>query len=1189
VFTAFPIKPGNRRERELFSHSLPDVRLFLACWIFLLLALSGTAQTNPPPVSYIRSYTNDVPNQPLISVAVTGASNVACFTIEEVLPAPATVLNVSSDGVYLPALNVIRWGPYFNMVATNVSYRLAGLPASYPVSGGAWMDGHWNFSSGVTLVTVLPASGNGGTPTPPPQVATPAITITPAGTVPLFNGSFETPGLSEGSSVYFDAMTTAQQVLFGWNGSGNYTNGPALFDNSSPWNYVTVSNGLQAVSLESNSVVSQTINFYAAGTCTLNWLAASRQGQTNPAVVKVDGTTVYSWQATNTAWQPFSTPVTIATAGNHTISFAGLGTGSTDVSVGLDAVGLVGTNVPASMTIFSATPGATIYYTTNGTVPTTSSLLYTGAIYLTSASVVRAVAFTNGWAPSVASVAYYGPPAVPANAQVTRSVNTSSPTAPVVTFSVTPGTNASCEAVTEALMPGLGASNVSSGGNYIASNNVVLWGPFFGTNVQTLSYQAVGQPGVYLVRASWSVDGVGGSEAAGTNIVIASAGNLVPTPPQQVTAPLFLPASGTNVPVSVTVTDATPGAVIYYSLDGSLPTQSSLLYTGKVSLASASVIRVVAFTNGWTPSVASVAYYGPPAVPANAQLARSINTSSPTAPVVTFSVTPGSSAQCVAVTETLPPGVGANNVTSGGNYIASNNVVKWGPFFGTNALSLSYQAVGQPGVYPVSVAWSVDGIGGSEATGTNLVIASAGSLIPTPPQLVPTPVMTPALASNLPVMVSISDSDSQAQIYYTIDGTLPTQSSTLYTGTLIFSTQTTLRAVAFHNGYLPSVSAVGQYVPVLNTNTVPLPQNISDNGSFLPTVSLMATPQGTVNCYAVVEPIPTGLMPSGLSGDGIWDPVAGVIRWGPYLDNQARVFSFNVGGPSGTYPLTGQVSFNGYSAGTTGASLVQINANYIGALPATNLAACATDYLTYNVNINPAPGVIIVTNATGTVNWGDGTQSAITNPVMTFAKSYSTVGTYGIVVTANWWGYSGNTPMSGQATKSDLVQVVTTCIVPQITTQPTNQVVFAGSTVQFTVSASSSVPMTYQWYFNQALPIVGTVFSSLTLPNVAPQSSGNYSVIITNAFGSITSSIASLSVVTPLVTNIVKSTNGRVTLNFVGLPNATTRLWATTNLALPASWQPIFTNTTTSTNGTWQFTDTNAVGYPARFYRFSTP
>jgi hypothetical protein len=131
--------------------------------------------------------------------------------------------------------------------------------------------------------------------------------------------------------------------------------------------------------------------------------------------------------------------------------------------------------------------------------------------------------------------------------------------------------------------------------------------------------------------------------------------------------------------------------------------------------------------------------------------------------------------------------------------------------------------------------------------------------------------------------------------------------------------------------------------------------------------------------------------------------------------------------------------------------------------------------------------------------------------------------------------------------------------------------------------------MTYQWYFNQTSPILGTIFSSLTLPNIAPQSAGGYSVIITNAFGSITSSVASLTVVTPLVNNLVRSTDGSVTLDFAGLPDATSRVWATTNLASPTDWQPIFTNTTTSTNGTWQFTDTNAVGNPAKFYRFSTP
>jgi hypothetical protein len=202
------------------------------------------------------------------------------------------------------------------------------------------------------------------------------------------------------------------------------------------------------------------------------------------------------------------------------------------------------------------------------------------------------------------------------------------------------------------------------------------------------------------------VDGVGSSEVAGTNIVVASAtGGFVPTPPPQVATPAFSPASGGNVPVNVTISCATPGAGIYYTLDGSLPTQSSTLYTGKVSLVTASVMRAVAFTNGWTPSVASVAYYGPSSAPANAQVTRSVNTSSPSAPEVTFSVTPGAGASCVAVTESLPPGVAATSVTAGGNYIASNNIVLWGPFFGTNALALSYVAIGQPGTYPVQASW----------------------------------------------------------------------------------------------------------------------------------------------------------------------------------------------------------------------------------------------------------------------------------------------------------------------------------------------------------------------------------------------------------------------------------------------------------------------------------------------------
>jgi hypothetical protein len=488
--------------------------------------------------------------------------------------------------------------------------------------------------------------------------------------------------------------------------------------------------------------------------------------------------------------------------------------------------------------------------------------------------------------------------------------------------------------------------------NYIASNNVVLWGPFFGTNALVLSYVATGQPGIYPVQASWSVDGVGGGEATGTNIVVASAsGSGAPTPPPQVATPTFSPASGTNVPVSVTVTDATPGAVIYYTLDGSLPTPASTLYSGAVYLASASTIRAVAFTNGWTPSVASVAYYGPPAAPANAQVTRSVNTSSPTAPVVTFSVVLGTNASCVAVTESLALGLGAANVTAGGKYIASNNVVLWGPFFGTNALTLSYQAVGQPGSYAVRSTWSVDGVSGSEVVGTNIVVASSsGGGVPTPPPQEPMPALSPTIASNLPVTVLISDSDSQAQIYFTTDGTLPTQNSTRYTTPLTINAPTTLRAVAFRAGYVPSVSAVGNYVPLLTTNSLSLVRSVSGNGTFLPSVAVTATPSAGVNCYSVTETIAPGLTPDGLAAGAVWNPANGTIQWGPYLDHAQRTLTYQLIGPAGTYALAGQGSFNGYSAGVTGQTNATINTVFSGS-PNTNFPACSSEPLSYNVSL----------------------------------------------------------------------------------------------------------------------------------------------------------------------------------------------------------------------------------------------
>jgi hypothetical protein len=83
-------------------------------------------------------------------------------------------------------------------------------------------------------------------------------------------------------------------------------------------------------------------------------------------------------------------------------------------------------------------------------------------------------------------------------------------------------------------------------------------------------------------------------------------------------------------------------------------------------------------------------------------------------------------------------------------------------------------------------------------------------------------------------------------------------------------------------------------------------------------------------------------------------------------------------------------------------------------------------------------------------------------------------------------------------------------LTPGITTQPQSQTVAAGETVTFSVAASGDA-VTYQWHFNGSAFQGGTT-SSLRLTNVRASDAGDYSVVVTNAAGSITSNKATLTI-----------------------------------------------------------------------------
>ena len=80
-----------------------------------------------------------------------------------------------------------------------------------------------------------------------------------------------------------------------------------------------------------------------------------------------------------------------------------------------------------------------------------------------------------------------------------------------------------------------------------------------------------------------------------------------------------------------------------------------------------------------------------------------------------------------------------------------------------------------------------------------------------------------------------------------------------------------------------------------------------------------------------------------------------------------------------------------------------------------------------------------------------------------------------------------------------------------IITQPASQTVVAGANVNFSVKATGTEPISYQWQFN-GVNLGGAIGTQLTLPIVSPTNAGSYQVVVSNAAGSILSAEAKLTV-----------------------------------------------------------------------------
>lgn len=184
---------------------------------------------------------------------------------------------------------------------------------------------------------------------------------------------------------------------------------------------------------------------------------------------------------------------------------------------------------------------------------------------------------------------------------------------------------------------------------------------------------------------------------------------------------------------------------------------------------------------------------------------------------------------------------------------------------------------------------------------------------------------------------------------------------------------------------------------------------------------------------------------------------------------------------------------------------------------------------TPGVLINDSPAFAGPLTAMLVTNASHGTLSFYTNGGFTYLPATNYYGT-------DSFSYIASDGMSNSAPATVSLTIVAP---PSITTQPLSQAVVTNQNATFTVAASGTMPLSYQWY-RQGSMLAGATNSTLTISNVANNSAGRYSVILTNVAGSVTSASATLTVVSlPVVSTLAASsvTTNSAVLNAALNPN----------------------------------------------------
>jgi len=570
---------------------------------------------------------------------------------------------------------------------------------------------------------------------------------TPAAAVPTFSPvggtytSTQTVAISDttaGATIYYTTNGTTPTT------SSSIYSGLISVGSTETLNAVAVASGY---STSATGSAAYTINLPAAATPTFSPVAGTyTSAQTVTISEATAGATIYyttNGTTPTTSSTVYSGPISVGTT--ETLNAIAVASGYSTSAVGTAAYTITlpaatptfspvaGSYTSAqSVTISDATAGATIYYTTNGTTPTTSSAVYSGPISVGSTETLNAIAVASGYSTSVVGTAAY-----------TITLPAATPT-----FSPVAGSYTSVQTVTISDATAGATIYYTTNGTTPTTSSTVYSGAISVGSTETLNAIAV---------ASGHSTSATGTSAYTINLSAAA-------------TPTFSPVAGTYVAAqSVTISDATAGATIYYTTNGTTPTTSSTVYSGPISVGSTETLNAIAVASGYSTSATGTAAY----------------TITPPAATPAFSPAGGSytSAQSVTISD----------ATAGATI-----------YYTTNGTTPTTSSTVYSGPITVGVTETLNAI----AVASGFSASPMGSASYTITPVAATPAFSPVAGTYTSAQtVTISDATAGATIYYTVDGTTPTASSTVYSGAITVSATETVKAIAVASGY--SNSAVG--------------------------------------------------------------------------------------------------------------------------------------------------------------------------------------------------------------------------------------------------------------------------------------------------------------------------------------------------------------------------------------------